>query len=201
MKDWLNDTTYKDVVIEGATFKGKPYQYREVVLNNSMKTIYLPELQKANASKGMKLLITAMAHMEGFFKGSRSFENNNPGNIGNTDSGKNKKLPTLLDGINLQIGFINDICAGKKSSYPLGKQVNIKPYYSEEIARNATKYQKSPYVPGYKFIFTGQLDQFVKIYSTGARSGNTYLNTIVSYFKQNGIIITPENKLQDIIKL
>jgi hypothetical protein len=45
------------------------------------------------------------------------------------------------------------------------------------------------------------LDQFVKIYSTGARGGNSYLSMIVSYFNQNGLSIKPESKIQDVIKL
>ena len=59
----------------------------------------------------------------------------------------------------------------------------------------------SPYLPGYNFVFTGQLDQFVKIYATGARAGNGYVNMIISYFKKNGIYITPKSKIQDIIKI
>ena len=59
----------------------------------------------------------------------------------------------------------------------------------------------SPYLPGYEFTFTGQLDQFVKIYSTGARGGNSYLSMIISYFNQNGLSIKPESKIQDVIKL
>jgi hypothetical protein len=59
----------------------------------------------------------------------------------------------------------------------------------------------SPYLPGYQFTFTGQLDQFVKIYSTGARAGNSYINTIVSYFQMNGLSIQPQSKLQDIVKM
>ena len=59
----------------------------------------------------------------------------------------------------------------------------------------------SPYLPGYEFIYTGQLDQFVKIYATGARGGNGYVSLIISYFKKNGITITPQSKIQDIIKL
>jgi hypothetical protein len=56
-------------------------------------------------------------------------------------------------------------------------------------------------VPGYDFTFTGQLDQFVKIYSTGARAGNGYLSMIISFFNQNGISIGPDSKIQDIIKI
>ena len=77
----------------------------------------------------------------------------------------------------------------------------IKPYFSKEIAKHTKLYGMSPYVPGYTFRFTGQLDQFVKIYSTGARAGNGYVNMIISYFKKNGIYITPQSKIQDIIKM
>lgn len=59
----------------------------------------------------------------------------------------------------------------------------------------------NPYLPGYRFVFTGQIDQYVKIYSTGARGGNSYINIIVSWFKKNGIDITPESRIQDIIKI
>lgn len=60
-----------------------------------------------------------------------------------------------------------------------------------------------PAIPlvGYRFVFTGQIDQYVKIYSTGARGGNSYINIIVSWFKKNGIDITPESRIQDIIKI
>lgn len=198
--DWLNDTTYKDVVIDGSTFKGKPYEDRKVLLNSTMVNEYLPAVKTIHG-KGLQLLCTAMAHMEGFNKGTRAYKTNNPGNIGNTDSGANNIIGSLQDGIRLQAEFITAVAMGKKKSYPMGKLVFIKPAYSAEIARNADSYQKSPWVPGYKFTYTGRLDQFVKIYSTGARSGNTYINTIVSYFKQNGIIITAETTLQDIINI
>lgn len=198
----LNDK-YKDVVFEGSTFPDKPYKSDvRILLNDSIKQKYLPTFDKAlpGATKGLKLLLTIMTHKEGFYPGTRSYVNNNPGNIGNTDSGANKKLPTLEDGIKLQKSYIEDIINGKHKAYPMGKEVFIKPYYSQEIANNP-QYGLPANLPGYKFTFTGQLDQFVKIYSTGARAGNSYINTIVSYFKANGYIISPESKIQDIIKL
>jgi len=142
-----------------------------------------------------------MAVKEGFYKGSRSYRTNNPGNIGNVDSGRNRQNTTLKDGILLQVKYINDIVTGKHSAYPMGGRKLIRPYYSKEIARNPRNYGMSPYLPGYRFIFTGQLDQFVKIYSTGARAGNGYLNLILSYFKLHGIILDADSKIQDIIKL
>lgn len=201
MKD-LN-TKYKDKVFEGATFPDKPYRSDvKILLNDSIKTKYLPALDKAipGATKGLKLLLTIMAHKEGFYPGTRSYVNNNPGNIGNTDSGANRKLASLEDGIKLQKSYIEDIINGKSKAYPMGQEKYIAPFYSKEIANNP-QYGLPANLPGYKFIFTGQLDQFVKIYSTGARAGNSYINTIVSYFKANGYIISPESKIQDIIKL
>lgn len=192
---------YKDVVFPNATFPDDPYKTVSVNLNSTVTKYYLPALEKAipEKPKGLKLLITAMTHQEGFTKNSRSFRTNNPGNIGNTDSGSNKQIPTLEDGIKLQAKYFEDLAAGKKSAYPIGKIVEIKPFYSKEIANNP-QYGLPPYLPGYHFTFTGQLDQFIKIYATGARATNSYLNVIVSYFKQNGVMITPESKLQDIIQ-
>ena len=42
------------------------------------------------------------------------------------------------------------------------------------------------YLPGYKFTYTGMIEQYVKIYATGARSGNSYITMIVSWYRQNG---------------
>lgn len=195
---------YKDVIIQGSTFPDKPYRSDvKIVLNADMKNTYLPTLNQVlpNAPKGLKLLITIMAVKEGFKKGSRSYRTNNPGNIGNVDSGSNKGLPNLGAGILLQKQFIEDIVANKKAMFPMNKEKLIPPYYSKEIAKNPKVYGMSPWLPGYRFVFTGQIDQFVKIYSTGARGGNSYINMIVSYFKANGLNITPESKLQDIIQM
>lgn len=200
----IPEDKYKNVVIEGSTFPGTLYSSNsKILLTKEIVNEYLPALEKAipEAPKGLKLLLTVMALKEGFYKGTRSYVNNNPGNIGNTDSGANKKLPSLVDGILLQKEYIEKVVAGKHPAYPMNKPVKIKPYYSKEIAKNQKTYGMSPYLPGYNFIFTGQLDQYVKIYSTGARGGNSYINMIVSYFKKNGLNITPESKIQDIIKL
>lgn len=205
---FLNDTTWKDKTIEGSVFPGKPYVFKAIVLNDTIKNEYLPELAKLPRNKGLKLLATAMTHQEGLINrvgtvnDSVSYKTHNPGNIGNTDNGNKKYFATLYDGIKGQLEKLTEIAEGKKNrAYTIGSVKNIKPYYSEEIARNCVNYQKSPYVPGYHFTYTGQLQQFVKIYATGARSGNGYLNTIISYFQQNGIIITGETTLLEIINL
>ena len=191
---------YKDIIFDGSTFPDDKYKTVMVILNDTIKNEYLPALEKLPYSKGLKLLMTAMTHMEGFRKGSRSYRTNNPGNVGNTDSGANKKLLTLSDGIQLQADHLKKIAEGKSKFYPLGKLVMLKPFYSPEIAKNP-QYGLPANLPGYKFIYTGKLDQFIKIYSTGARVTNVYINTIVSYFAANGIVITPEDKLIDIIEI
>jgi peptidoglycan hydrolase-like protein with peptidoglycan-binding domain len=195
---------YKNITIEGSTFPGKPYDYNvKITFTKEMLNEYIPALNEAltDAPKGLKMLLTIMAQKEGFYKGTRSYTNNNPGNIGNTDSGANKKLPTLKDGILLQKDYVEKVITGKHTAYPMNQLKVIPPYYSPEIAKNQKTYGINPYLPGYKFIFTGQIDQYVKIYSTGARGGNSYINMIISYFKQNGIDITPDSKIQDIIKI
>lgn len=192
------------VIIKGSVFPDAPISNRvSVRLNSEMVNEYLPALHDVmgNEPLGFRLLVTVMAYKEGFRKGTRSYRYNNPGNIGNTDSGANASRPSLGSGILLQKDYIEKIISGKHSAYPMGKRKLIKPYYSPEIAKNQKLYGMSPYVPGYDFIFTGQIDQFVKIYSTGARAGNGYVNMIISYFANNGITIGPESKIQDIIKI
>ena len=198
------DEKYKDVTIQGSVFPDKPIKTDlKVTLKPEMVNEYLPAMEKAMAGqpKGFKYLCTIMAHKEGFYKGTRSYKTNNPGNIGNTDSGRNRSNSTLEDGILLQRDYIKSIIDGKHSAYPMGKKKVIKPYYSPEIAKNSKLYGMSPYVPGYEFVFTGQLDQFVKIYSTGARAGNGYLSMIISYFKSKGMTINAQSKIQDVIKM
>lgn len=201
----------------GFTFEGSKFPnaiYRNdlnIELRPAEINEYLPVLNEVakDRHKGLRLLLTCMTHQEEFSvlkvngvirQQSRSYRTNNPGNIGNTDNGKNFKYPTLVAGVTRQVKFLDDIIANKVDSYPYGHLVDIKPDYSEEI-HNHPEYGLPYNLPGYKFIFTGQLDQYVKIYATGARAGNGYINRIVSYFKQNGITITAENKIQDIVLL
>ncbi|MHA1166311.1 MAG: peptidoglycan-binding domain-containing protein [Candidatus Hodarchaeales archaeon] len=198
------DEKYKGVVIQGSVFPDKPIKNNvRVRLNKEIVNEYIPEMKSVMSDKprGFQLLITIMAYKEGFRNGTRSYRTNNPGNIGNTDSGANKHNGTLKSGIMLQRDYITKIAKGKHRAYPMGKTKLIKPYFSKEIAKHSKLYGMSPYVPGYEFVFTGQLDQFVKIYATGARAGNSYLSMIISYFKANGIEINAQSKIQDIIKM
>lgn len=173
----------------------------EIKFSSEILKEYIPEWNKIEAPKGIKYLALIMAQKEGFFKGSRSHRFNNPGNIGNTDSGANAKYPDLKSGIQIQIGFLTGIANGKNKLYPVGKIKKLKPYYSLEIAKNQKTYQLEPYCPGYEFIYTGQLDQFIKIYSTGARQKNTYLSLIVSYFDNLGINISQKTTLSELLNM
>lgn len=195
------DTKYKDVIFQGSVFPDAPINGNQrITLGSSIVSKYLPAMQVALAgeTKGLQLLCTIMAQKEGYYPGSRSYETNNPGNIGNTDSGSNVQIHSLEDGIRRQRDYVKNVAAGKHPSYPMGKHVSIKPFYSKEIANNP-QYGLPPWLPGYEFTFTGQLDQFVKIYSTGARAGNSYLSMIISYLNANGMNTNAQSKIQDII--
>ena len=180
-----------------------PTNTRNVTIGSTIVKEYLPVLNSTGGkTKGLKLLAIAMTNQEGFYKGTRSYRTNNPGNIGNTDAGGNNIFKTLKSGIETQLKYIEDVAAGKKSAYPVGKNKTIPPYYSPEIAKNSKSYQLTPYLPGYKFTpYTGTLEQFVKIYATGARGGNTYLSTIMSFYKKNGFNVTEKTTIADLIKL
>jgi len=198
-----SDHKYKGVIIIGANFPAPIKSNLKIRFSQELTEEYLPEMNSVMSDRplGFKLLITIMAHKEGFRRGTRSYRTNNPGNIGNTDAGVNLKNLTLKDGINLQKNYILKVASGKHRAYPLGKIVNLNPYFSPEIARNSKLYGMSPHLPGYTFMYTGRLDQFVKIYATGARAGNGYLSMIISYFRKNGIVIDESSAIQDIIKI
>tara|TARA_R100001015_G_C4635196_1_gene203996 strand:+ start:1276 stop:2385 length:1110 start_codon:yes stop_codon:yes gene_type:complete len=201
----FTDGPYKDLTIEGSVFPDDPIRNDlPIRLRKEMVEEYLPALETVMAGepKGLKLLATAQAIKEGFYRNTRSYRFNNPGNIGNKDDGTNVGYPTLEDGIRRQRDYLKSVAAGRYRAYPLNKTKRLKPFFSEEIAKYQKSYKgRSPYTPGYTFVYTGQLDQFVKIYATASRSSNGYLNMILSYFSKNGIQLTPESKIQDIIKL
>lgn len=196
------DEKYKGVTIKGSHFPDAPIKNNvKITFTKEMMERYLPTINGMEVERGVKLLCIIMAHKEGYYKGTRSYRTNNPGNIGNTDSGQNVSIQTLSGGIQRQIDYLNRIISGQSKTYPMNKRVVLKPYFSQEIADNYKTYKMSPYVAGYDFIFTGQLDQFVKIYSTGARAGNSYLSMIISFFKNHGIEINEKTTLQEIAAL
>lgn len=197
----MNDK-YKNVTIKGSVFPDAKINHdSKISFSKEMMNEYIPTISKMNVSTGIKLLCIIFGDHEGFHKGTRSYRTNNPGNIGNTDSGKDSGFISLEAGINAQILYFQRIINGSSKTYPMGKKVTIKPFYSKEIAENQATYKISPYLPGYEFIFNGQLDQLVKIYSTGARAGNTYLSQIISFFKNHGIEINERTTLKEISEI
>lgn len=197
-----NKHKYQDLVIKGSKApEGEVRNNIKVTFSKEIIHEYIPSWEKIEAPRGIKLLALIMAQKEGFYKGSRSYRYNNPANIGNTDSGANKCFKTLASGIEYQINFLMNVANGNNSLYPLGKVKTLKPFYSKEIANNQKTYGLEPYCPGYEFDpYTGRLDEFIKIYSTGARQKNTYISLIVSYFKNMGYDITEATTLGEILK-
>lgn len=200
---------YKGKTIQGSHFPDSPIRDNvKITFSDEILSLYIPAMDQITAPKGIKLLCLIMADHEGFFgKGpkhrsaSRSFRTNNPGNIGNTDNGSNNSFPTLKAGIEAQINYFYKIINGSAKAFPIGKKVTLKPYFSQEIADNYATYKMSPYLPGYVFTFTGQLDQFIKIYSTGARAGNSYLSEIISFYKNHGYTINGQTTLKELSEL
>lgn len=199
------DTRYKDMIINGSVFSGERINDEvKISFNEEILKEYIPVLDKVVPKEqiGLKALMIIMTNKEGFNKKTKSYKTNNPGNIGNTDSGSTKGFKTLQEGVEAQMNYVLKVAWGKHKAYPVGMDVFLKPYYSKEIADNPKTYaNKSPYLPGYRFRYIGQLDQFVKIYSTGARNGNSYLSMIISYFKNLGIHVTPETTLRQITEI
>lgn len=201
---WIAWTTVKANRIEGSTFPYDTYRTVTVAFNQTMRTEYVPAMERAlvGFTKGMKLLCTVMAHAEGFYPKSTAYKTNNPGNVGNVDTGAHKTFATLDGGIRGQADHIIRVATGKLPSYPIGKEKVLKAWFSPEIARNRKNYAvPTGQLPGYRFVYTGQIDQYVKIYATLPRLTNSYVNQIVSYFAQHGYSIAPESKLAEIIEL
>jgi hypothetical protein len=163
--------------------------------SDTIKNVYIPTLDSVlpNIEYGIRLLMIAQTQFEGFKPGTLSYRTNNPGNIGNVDAGGKRFFPTLEAGIKAQYNHIIKVVTGREKNYPLGKVVS-QPNF--QVPNRSTTF------PGYKFTYTGQLEQYLKIYSTGARLNNSYLNFIIGYFKkEGGIIITPQTTLYDIYQI
>jgi hypothetical protein len=194
---------YKDLIVDGSVvpFAEQSRNNIKVSFSDEIINEYIPIWNKVQGAKGIKWLALIMAQKEGFEEGTRAHKHNNPGNIGNTDSGANRTFATLQEGIEYQIMFLTKIAKGMNRNFQLNTTVTLKPYYSAEIAKNQKTYQLDPYCPGYKFVYIGQLDQFIKIYATGPRQRNTYLSLIRSYFKNIGYNITDKTTLKELLEL
>jgi hypothetical protein len=206
-KDWAN----KGTIVSGSKVPSNvakaPSYNSKVSLNKTITSKYLPVIKGMTGyTTGIKLLAIVQAQKEGYYPDTRSYRYNNPGNIGNTDSGNNKGFSSLKDGIQAQINYIYAVAKGSDKNYPLNVERTLKPYYSKEIDDNNGTGQvyagSTAYLPGYKFVYTGKIEQYVKIYSTGARQSNSYITTIVSWFRQNGFTnVTEETTIDELIKL
>lgn len=211
--DWKKNGLVVNGAKVPANLSGPAKYNAPVKINNTMQKEYIPVIKSISGyTNGAKLLAIVMAQQEGFAPNTRSYKTNNPGNIGNTDSGSNKALKTLADGIKLQLEYLTKVAKGANSNYPVGKNLKISPYFSPEIEKNngdgvgdgpkAPYKGMTAYVPGYNFTpYTGKIEEFVKIYATGARTGNSYVTMIVSWFRQNGYSwVTEETTLKQLVE-
>lgn len=152
-----------------------------VKLSNEITNEYIPERNKINGiSTGTKLLITAQTAVEGFYKGTKSYRTNNPGNIGNTDDGSTKSYPTLKEGIEAQVRIATNVANGTSPSYKIGSKPAC-------ALGNET--------------YNGYLYQYLRIYATGARTSNAYLNVVIGHFKSNGKTITAKTTMSEIYNM
>lgn len=147
-----------------------------ITLNSSMQEYKKNIDSLTSISTGRKLLMTAQTHVEGFFPGSKSYRTNNPGNIGNTDDGKTRTFGSLKEGIEGQVKQTANGINGV-GSYKIG----IK--YDCALGGE---------------VYDGSLYQYLRIYSTGARKSNAYVNAIIGYFKANGKNINARTKMSEI---
>ncbi len=161
----------------------------KITLNDAEKK-YIEEINKITSiPKGNKLLMIAQTHIEGFKPGTKSYKTNNPGNIGNTDKAPAnwtcsspgiKCFDTLADGIKAQSEMYARIGTNTSRSYVIG-------------GKNTCALGSEPY--------DGSLYQYLWIYSTGARTSNSYANQIIGYFAQEGKTITARTKMSEIYKM
>lgn len=182
----------------GSSFPDDPIRTdRKVTPNEHIRNRIIPILdgwyQQGQITRGTYGLMMAQIIQEGYKPGTRSYKYNNPGNIGNKDDGSNTSFTTLEAGLMHLKDYIGLVSTGSYRRYTIGKEIYLKPAYSEELGTTT---------PGYKFTYTGQIDQYIKIYATGPRQGNSYLSLIISYFNQENIAsLTPESKIQDIVQI
>ncbi len=165
----------------------------KVSINSSVKDKILPIINsssyKSSYTKGHRMFALVWAQKEGFKPGSRSYRTNNPGNIGNTDSGKNREISTLQEGMDLLMDFIKKASEGNTKygkGWSFGEK-EISPNWSNEIANNPQTYKRvNGCLPGYKGNYQGQLGFFTKRYATFSRVSNGSLGRLITIFELNG---------------
>ena len=215
--DGIIKPEYWPLSVDGAKLPGnigkESSNQNSVTINDTIKNKYIPIINKLGNSMtigkkeykltlGLKLLAIVMTQKEGFTSKSKSYRTNNPGNIGNTDNGNSKQFTSLEEGIKYQLKYLYEVASGTHKNYKIGKSINIEPYYSKEVADNQKNYGgMNPYLVGYKFNYSGKIEEFVKIYSTGSRATNSYISMIISWYRINGFPwVNDETKLSKLME-
>lgn len=161
---------------------------------NSLVNLNITPLLNHNKDipEGVKILIEAHALFEGFTAGSRSFRNNNPGNLNfsksltpfgavlETDTKAEKrfaKFPTLAEGIAAKFAYLKRIKDGHNKNFILG---GSSPLY------NGIKGQ------GYIDTYAPETDNNKPV---------EYANYIIRHFKKHGYTIYWSTSLNEIFEL
>lgn len=177
-----NESFSKAVGLDYSGYTGGPLS-----ASDTIKTIYIPVLNKVHAdkSKGARMLMTAQTQLEGFYPAnanrgaSLSFRTNNPGNVGTNGIGVGR-FATLEDGIAAQWNKV------------------LGPTFS-----GTSKYYKSSYTL-YEYLSTYApamaKDRNGNWYKTTNNPTN-YTNFVINYFKGQGYAITAQTTLDEINKI
>lgn len=143
------------------------------VINNLLK----PTVDKTSATTGMKTLLLSQAQFEGFKPGTRPYINNNPGNL---------SYSSLLAS---KYGAKGDPRFAIFSSLDIGVSAQID-YIQRIISGGNPNYKQNPTLQDYLYTYAPPSDN----------NTENYLNFVISYFSNNGIIISRSSKLSDIVE-
>jgi hypothetical protein len=163
------------------------YIYSSIPLTVSQQNEFLSNyksvLSKIINKKGLRILIEAQSHIEGFKPFSRAYRNNNPGNLAYSSLLKTKYNADIES---------STIKGEQRFAYfpTLETGVLAKADYIERIVKGEhVKYPKDP-----------TLGEYIYIYAP-PKENNTegYIKVIVDSFAKNGIIISKNTHLSKII--
>jgi len=168
----------------------------------TVTNVYIParDQQLPNAPLGLKVLITAHTLMEGFSPKTVTYVTNNPGNIG-----------TQINNPNVQLSSVT--CPSGLSSYQTysgnGNNWGCYPTLAQGIqgqanlAIAAASGTVSPYKVGGSNGYDGSLAEYLNLYEHGTTTADTnstnYLNYFIKFFAQNGITVTGQTPLSQIV--
>jgi hypothetical protein len=142
-------------------------------------SLYIPTLNKASGSVGVKVLALSHTIMEGFFPGSKAYRTNNPGNIGTSlEMGTTGIYKTLADGVNAQIKYLTTIIDG-------GTWLKVNKYYPKKGDTTLKEYI-------YTYAPPGKKDN---------NNPEAYINSFISSFQKQGFTITRDTTLNQIAAL